>query len=150
MKKSFLFLKKLLFSDIQAVILQSMFYALIGIYAPTSSCMEANIQQLAQRQKELNSVYFSTESYVILDRSSWYHIKDQRPTGQVVSILKPEHHSPYNGYFIVTTKEIHRDPNNRLIEKNFYEPSKPVAFVLGSVLIGTALYFFYKDKLASE
>ncbi len=144
MKKLFLIQIQLLLSFKQTVILHSMMYTLIAAYAPISSCMDA--KQLAQRQKELRSVYHSNETSISLDGQCWRRFQERRSTGDVV-VLEPEYDSEYNGCFIVTIKEIHKGAHNTLIEKNYYEPSKQVSFVLGSTLVGTALYFLCKQKI---
>lgn len=95
------------------------------------------------RQHELEKVYITNQTYVNLDGDSWIRTLEESDHGTVVK-LTPDQHSKNNGHFLHITKEIYKAPNNVLVEKQIRMPSKAVAFVLGSALLGAAFWYFTK------
>lgn len=163
-------------SQIKTFMLQSMLsvLALVCMYTPTVSCMNTQEKEklantsnqsyfhsiteppkspqqikLSQRQYQLMIAHNKQDPYVSLDGGLWRRIEERRRNGLVI-VLTPDSDSPYNGHFVRTIKEItHIDGNYSV--RNFYEPSQAVAFVTGSIIVGTALYwYFQKGSSTSE
>lgn len=118
----------------------------IGIITNVSA-MDQSPQ--VNQQLQLRKIYYSEESFVTYEKSSWKRTAEMRSKKKIV-ILTPDEDSRYRGNFMVTSKEIHQLDNTTFGVRNIYEPSKPVAFVVGSMLIGAALWYLFGNNLASQ
>lgn len=114
----------------------------------SQSPMTPQEKLVAQRQYQLMCGYNGETGYAKFDNKNWIRIIENRRTGKVI-VLEPQEDNPNHGNFIKTTLEIHYDGSKYFVCK-CHEPSKPVAFVVGSALVGTGLYFLYKHKFMSE